>query len=181
MNKRRLGIITVICILVAIVVVPMALARWRFNAMVDRCSLIQNGKGIIEAAEYSPALPGLHLIVLIDDTSGEKYEWNDLILEKWKAKSLKEIELVVFLGLHKKEIETCWYIAGPLTRYQYYIPVELWAARNGTLIDQTTFFGSMPDKCMAVETFYGYAKAKYGSTIQLSTVEDWLELYVMGS
>lgn len=178
MNKRLVGIITttivILCVVVIVVVIPQIEEQSRYDAMIERCGQIRNGKGIIEAAEYSPSTPGPHRIVIfgLGDTSG-------LIPQEWLAGSLEEVELVAFFYEYDKELETCDYWGGYwLHRIQFYFVFELWEAKTGTLLKNGTLYGRAPG-CPDTYTFTRFVETTYGPSPR-EFVKIWLEPYVMG-
>ena len=183
MNKRLVGIIAIIVaisfVVVIAVVIPKVGEQTRLNNMIwkVRNSQIRNGEGIIEAAEYSPSTPGPHRIVIFADPKVE--DTSEFIPQEWLAGSIEEVELVVFIFHHDKELVPCDYWGGySLKRIQVYYVVELWVAKTGTLLKNETFYGIAP-RCPETRKFTGFVETVYGFA-PLKDVKTWLEPHVMG-
>lgn len=139
-------------------------------------SSVASGKGVAQAAAYNRSAE-FNPTVLIS-TSGEVDSWTTEIPTEWQPKSIAETQQVVCVHKGTKSLETCRYSGGPpVTRYQYYVQVELREAKTGKLIQKTTLYGSEPIKCRWSEEIP--LTALYGSEVSFGQLKDWLQKYVV--
>jgi hypothetical protein len=133
-------------------------------------SMVAGGSGNPLAATYGGSE---HPVILIG-TDGNEHEWSSLLSSAWLSASEEEVQLVLCVGPEeKKVIQTCLYDGPDITRYQYYINVQLREAKTGRIVAQTKIYGSMPRACQQTEDYW--LTELYGSHVDILQLEEWLE------
>ena len=139
-------------------------------------SPVADGEGVTEAAEYVQG-PGLHPIILLN-LEGQRHTWTNTIPVEWRSENVSCMQLVVLVSDQLKEvIEVCEYSGPDITRYRYYVIVNLRAAKTGNLLENTTLLGTMPRECRQMEDYD--LTALYGDQVSFSNLSVWLEPHVI--
>lgn len=153
-----------------------AAARAREEAIIRAMGPVARGKGVPEAFSYTPSRK-IHPLVLIN-ISGSAHDWTAKIPQEWRPKSIGETQLVAVITKGSKSLQTCAYYQGPpVTRYQYYLKVELKEAKTARMISSTTLYGSTPISCRQRESYW--LTSLYGSEVTFDQVKAWLQGYVV--
>jgi hypothetical protein len=148
----------------------------REQAAIKAVSSVVSGKGVPEASPYIKS-KGMHPIIIID-TSGIVHAWNDEVPKEWRPKSINETQLVAVVTKGTKSLQVCDYWTGPdVTRYQYYVKIDLREAKTGNIVKTNTLYGSTPIQCRQSEIYS--LTSLYGTQVEFSQVKSWLQDYVV--
>jgi len=147
-------------------------------AIVNEVSQVCKGNGLSQAAPYTGG-PGLHPIVLLDESGGINKAWTNSLPHNWLPESLNSIELVACVKWpqRKKLIETCRYqFAASIERYRYEVKVRLIAAQTGKTLGTVTLTGASPRNCQQTER-RGTTTLE-GDHVSFQQVKKWLTPFV---
>jgi hypothetical protein len=143
--------------------------------VIQELSKIPQGEGVTAAASYTNR-SGIHPIVLLD-FAGKAHPWTSRVRVEWGPANITSVELVVLVEEEREKVlETVEYYGPSITRYQYYLNVQLRAARTGRTVANTTLYGSLPRLCQQSEDYYLTRLA--GSHVSFDQLKEWLKPYV---
>ncbi len=160
---------------------PTPVATLSPKDLAEILSVVLQGEGVPEAADYDKNEPGPHRIFLLT-TDGEMHDWNAYLRPEWVPSRIGEVELVGSVTYFTTVVATARYTgcgisnAIVVSRVRRDIRVLLQEAKTGETVSSETFEGENPpgfDRSLGCGT-----TAIYGNSAPFSKINDWLVAFI---
>jgi hypothetical protein len=149
--------------------------------MAEILSVVIQGEGVPEAAEYLKSEKGPHPIILLD-ADGELHGWNEYLRAEWKPDSLGKVQLVGTLTFYQETVATQKYTgcgqpgAIFVTRIRRNLRIVLQEAKTGKTVSSESFPGGEPPGFP--RSLHCGQTTLFGETVPYTTLQEWLRPFI---